>query len=512
MEIGNILLFSSFLTSVLSALIFYIALKERLDKAAIAENLLYASTSLSLASMLVLFYYFLTDNFSVWYVYANSNLEMPALYKISALWAGKEGSLLLWAFLTLLITSIYVSTGKKDVVKAKVATIMGVFSAYLLFLTFFTSNPFTVLPYTTHNGYGLNPLLRTTEMIFHPIVIFSAYSLSALLFAMVISGSDVILQRKVAKLTWIFFSIGIIIGGWWAYRTLGWGGFWGWDPVENASLLPWITLTIYFHLKKHQELFAYLTFVLVLFATFVTRSGVISSVHSFGGEYFDFAYLLPIFAAIVPVLINIKKFGDLRSVCTQHLQILFSSMLIVVFLGTVANLMVKVERSYYLITFLPLFAIIVGLVILKIKKMDSVIKLVHLGVIFLFVGSTSAWLFEQHYELNLGSGDGFSDGGFTLRDIWVREDLEKFIVVFEVQTPYGTVHPKFLIYKIERSDRRVPTVELISYPWADYYFALSGFDLDKKTVTLEYYVVPLILMVWVGSILMIAGGILRLRS
>jgi len=507
LEIGNFFLLFSLTTSVSSAVLFLTALKSRNIKyAKIAEDLLYASTSACFAALMLLTYYFLTDNFSVWYVYANSNLEMPTLYKLSAVWAGKEGSLLLWSFLTLLVTSLYISK-RKDLTKLKIGLIMSAFSSYLLIILEFTSNPFVTIPYLPTNGYGLNPLLRTFEMVIHPPVVFLAYSLSALLFSVVLpnsakgSASD---QRAIAKLSWLFLTLGIVIGGWWAYRTLGWGGFWGWDPVENASLLPWITLTLYFHLRKHRELFAYLTFTFVLFATFVTRGGIISSVHSFGSGYSGYLYLAPLLASLIPIFSRIRDFENIKSLCSPILPVLFSSAFIVVFMGTVANLMVKVERSYYLITFLPIFAMITLLAVLKIKKMNSTAKLIHAGLILLFLGSFSVWLFETHETLILGS-----ENGFRLEDIWLNEDYEKLTVVAKIQTPYGVVHPAYVIYKIERKERGVSSVEIVSYPWKDEYFAITDFDLKKKSAVLEHYTIPLISCVWLGSALMVAGVILR---
>lgn len=509
MEIGDLLLLFSLTASVFAAILFLTALKNRdIKYATIAEDLLHASTSACFAALMLLIYYFLTDNFSVWYVYANSNLEMPILYKLSAVWAGREGSLLLWAFLTLLVTSLYISANRKDLIKLRVGLIMSAFSSYLLIILEFYSNPFITIPYLPTNGYGLNPLLRTFEMAIHPPVVFLAYSLSALLFSVALSqsakGGSASDQKVIARLSWLFLTLGIVIGGWWAYRTLGWGGFWGWDPVENASLLPWITLTLYFHLRKHRELFAYLTFTFVLFATFVTRGGIISSVHSFGSDYSGYMYLAPLLASLIPIFSRIRDFENIKSLCSPLIPVLFSSAFIVVFLGTVANLMVSVERSYYLITFLPIFAMITLLAVLKIKKMNSTAKLIHVGLIMLFLGSFSVWLFETHETLNLGN-----DNGFILEDIWLNEDYEKFTVVSKIQTPYGVVYPKYVIYKIERKERGVSSVEIVSYPWMDEYFAITGFDLEKRSVVLEHYTVPLISCVWLGSALMVVGIILR---
>ncbi|WP_202319262.1 cytochrome c biogenesis protein CcsA [Archaeoglobus neptunius] len=500
MELGNFLLLLSFLTCIASSLLFYG--RRRL---VIAENLLYASLSFLLASLVLLIYYFVTDNFQIWYVYANSDAGMPLIYKISAAWAGKEGSLLLWAFFNLFLLSIYLNSGKKDDSKAITAFIVTVFSAYLLLILFLVSNPFATLSYVPSNGYGLNPLLRTIEMAVHPPVVFLAYSLSTLLFAIHLSNAEK--SYIVSRVTWLTLTLGIVIGGIWAYRTLGWGGFWGWDPVENASLLPWLTLTLYFHVKKNREFFAYATFTLVLLATFITRSGIISSVHSFGGEYSDYFYVVPFTASLVPVIRRAMRFGELKSVCFSQLPVAFSAMLIVVLLGTLANLIVKVEKAYYLVTFLPIFAVLASVAALKIRNMDTARKMLHFGMILLFVGSASVWLFEQHETVNLGKNTEFK-----LMDMWIGEDAEKFTVYSKISTPYGEITPKVLIYKIDREDRRVSTVSVISYPWMDHYFAITSFDLKSGSVTIEYYRVPLILAVWVGSALMIAGEMFRLRG
>lgn len=500
MEPGNLLLFLALVTSVLSSTMFLMVRKGKRELATIAENLIYLSTSLCLAAFLILVYYFLTDTFSIWYVYANSNSEMSLLFKFSAVWAGKEGSLLLWALLNLTITSIFLSTGDKNDSMITSALIMSLFSAYLLSVVFITSNPFILLPYTPYNGVGLNPLLRTFEMVLHPPVVFTAYSLSALLFSTTTAHYR---TRVLAKLTWLFFTIGIVIGGWWAYRTLGWGGFWGWDPVENASLLPWIAITVYLHTER--SVFINLAFTLTLFAAFVTRSGIISSVHSFGTGYSDFIYILPMIAVLPFLISELIRERDLKGVCSQHLPAIFLSAIAVVFIGTIANLAVSVNREYYLVTFLPIFAILIVLILTKFRVPRS--RLVHIGVLLLFIGSASVWLLEQRETLQLK--EGVTLDGYTLNSIQLGQDNEKFTVAANITTPHGIIHPEVLIYKIERSDRRVSTVELISHPWADHYFAIKDFNLATGSITLEHYFVPLISLVWVGSIFMIAGAIAR---
>ncbi|MBO8179221.1 MAG: heme lyase CcmF/NrfE family subunit [Archaeoglobus sp.] len=485
------------LASSFSAFALFVAKKEELG-----EIFLYVSTSSAFAGLLLLINYFVTDTFSIWYVYANSNAEMPLLYKISAAWAGKEGSLLLWVVFNLLVTSFYINWGKKDEKKAKVAAIMTLFTSYLTANILLFSNPFVALPYAPPNGAGLNPLLRTTEMVFHPPVVFLAYSLSALLFSVTLAKSYG--EKTVARLAWFFLTLGIVIGGWWAYRTLEWGGFWGWDPVENASLLPWLTLTAYFHLTRGREYFAYLTFSLVLFATLVTRSGIISSVHSFGGEASDYSYVIPILVSLTPLISKVRQLS-LSSLCNQNLPVIFLSAAVVVFLGTVAGVSVTVEREYYLITFLPVFALIAFLVALKIRKISMPTTLLHLGVILLFIGATSVWLFEDVKTIKITQN---STGDFSLLDLRISEDAEKYILTAFIQTPDGLISPEVYAYKVA-GNQRVSSVDIIPELFWDNYYSIKDLDLENGTITLEYYRVPLINAVWIGSAFMVLGVLFR---
>lgn len=500
MEFGYILLILTFISSLFAGALFNTRRKD------FAEVLLYLSTSLGFATLLLLTAYFVKDVFTIWYVYSNSDAKMPLLYKISAVWSGKEGSILLWVVFNLILTSWYINLGKKDERKAKVAAIMSIFTSYLLLTLLLFYNPFEVLPYTPQNGVGLNPLLRTIEMILHPPVVFLSYALASLLFAISLAKGDE--EKKVARFTWIALTLGIVIGGWWAYRTLGWGGFWGWDPVENASLLPWITLTLYFHLREGREFFAYLTFTLVMLATFITRSGIISSVHSFGGEIGDYSYLIPVIISLVPLAVKAKEL-KVSSFCNQYIPLIFSSAVIVVFLGTMANIALNVERTYYLFTFLPLFALMAVIAATKVKKMVKPAMLLHLGVILLFVGSTAVWVFEEKSTVSVSVG---SEGELKLNDFWIEEDNEKLTVLASIKTAEGVVTPKVYIYKIERQNRVVSSVEIIPSILADDYFAIKDYDLKSGIFTVEHYRVPLINFVWIGAGLMVTGSMLRVSG
>jgi len=496
LELGYPLLILSLFSAIISSALF-------IKKPKYAEILLYFSSSATFASFLILCAYFLTDTFSLWYVYSNSNAEMPVIFKFSAVWAGKEGSLLLWALFNLLATSFYISHGKKSKSKAKVAMVMTALSSYLLLNLVLFSNPFETLQYQPLNGVGLNPLLRTVEMVIHPPVVFLGYALASLLFAVTLFKAEY--EEKVARIAWISLTAGIIIGGWWAYRTLGWGGFWGWDPVENSSLLPWLTLTAYFHVTRGREIFSYLTFTFVLFATFITRSGIISSVHAFGGEAADYSYLLPLLISIIPVALRIRT--QIGSLCTQHLPTIFVSALVVVLLGTIAAVSLKVERTYYLVTFLPIFVLIALILVSKLKKIPMPAVLLHAGVLLVFLGATSVWVFESGEVVTLPDS-----GDLKLLNYYLEADIEKYTVTAHIKTSDTIIEPKVYIYKIERRDRVVSSVEIVSKLLWDEYYAIKDYDLKNGIFVLERYIVPMINAVWIGSALMLLAATLKLSG
>lgn len=484
--VGFELLLLSSLFSALSSILFLLS-RKKLNFAEFAEISLYTSLSLCFAAMLLLLHYLLTDNFSVYYVYAYSQREMDFEYKIGALWAGEEGSLLLWTFFSLLVASIFANRGRKDTKKVKALAMLTAICTFLLVMNLF-SDAFVVLPQKYNNGLGMNPLLRTPEMIIHPPLVFFGYALVACIFAAHLAGIE---DRNLARTAWAFLTAGIVLGGWWAYRTLGWGGFWGWDPVENASLLPWLSLTAYLHARKGKELFAYLSMVFVAFTAFVTRSGILSSVHSFGEDPTGWAYLFLILATALPIARN-WELGD-----RCYTSLIFGSMMVVVLLGTMANLFRSVERSYYLITFTPIFfsAALFALYSLRNSKR----RLIHIGVVLLFVGSTSVWFFEQKQTVILNPSGEAGGIEFNLTDVISSWTPEKTIVRARILSPLGTIEPEIHVYP----QSTVSRVFIISTPVMDYYFAMKRAGSDFAEI--EFYKVPLIAFVWLGSALLILG-------
>jgi len=266
-----------------------------------AENCLIANFVILGVASLCLWYLLLTDEFLVEYVASYSATDIPTRFKFTAFWGGQKGSLLLWAlvlsFFSFLVT-VQNRHRNRDLMPYAAAVLLGTIGFFMLLLNFAT-NPFETLNFIPEDGQGLNPLLQNYYMIIHPPVLFLGYVGLAIPFALamgaLISGrldtSWLRTARRWTLVAWIFLTCGVTLGGMWAYEELGWGGYWAWDPVENASFMPWLITTAFLHsvmitekkgmLRIWNFVLILLAFELSIFGTFITRSGVVSSVHSF---------------------------------------------------------------------------------------------------------------------------------------------------------------------------------------------------------------------------------------
>ena len=302
-DIGYLCLAISLVLAAYSSIIYFIAGKTKsLNLYTSAQRAAYAVFGLVTLSSLALYYSLFTRDFQVHYVAQYSNSALSWFYTGAAFWAGQAGSLLFWGWL-LTIFSIIVIVQNRNRNKELLPYTMGVISVttfFFLYLLVFKSNPFEKLPYIPPDGNGLNPLLQNIEMIFHPPALYVGFVGLTIPFAFAIAAllskklEDQWIKsiRKWTLFSWLFLTIGNILGMQWAYVELGWGGYWAWDPVENSSLLPWLTCTAFLHsiivqerkgmLKVWNISLIALSFALTIFGTFVTRSGLISSVHAFG--------------------------------------------------------------------------------------------------------------------------------------------------------------------------------------------------------------------------------------
>lgn len=249
-------------------------------------------------------YAFITNDFSVRYVASNSNTEMPLIFRISAVWGAHEGSLLLWAFiLSSWAAAVTVfSKGIPPVVLARVVSVMGLIGVGFMTFMLFTSNPFTRLIPAPEQGRSLNPLLQDFGLAIHPPMLYMGYVGFSVAFSFAVAAmmggkldaAWARWSRPWTNIAWVFLTFGIALGSWWAYYELGWGGWWFWDPVENASLMPWFIGTALIHslavtekrgaFKAWTVLLAIFAFSLSLLGTFLVRSGVLTSVHAFASD------------------------------------------------------------------------------------------------------------------------------------------------------------------------------------------------------------------------------------
>ncbi len=338
-----------------------------------ARNAGFAVCALIWMGTASLIYLFFTNNYAMAYVAAHSNRTLSPYYKFTALWSGQEGSLLWWSFLL----SIYVFSvlftyrGKHPELMPYVGVVMAGVQIFFLTMNNFVASPFRVFAtpgaggilhlVTRADGSGLNPLLQYPEMAIHPPTLYSGYTGFTIPFAFALAAllgrypgeKWIHLTRRWTMIAWAFQSAGILLGAHWAYAVLGWGGYWGWDPVENASLLPWLTGTAFLHSVMMQEKrgmmrvwnvwLVFLTFMLCILGTSLTRSGAVNSVHAFAesniGHWFWSFLLVILIVCLIAFFKNrdyLRSDNQLDSMLSRESSFLFNNLILLV--ATVAVL------------------------------------------------------------------------------------------------------------------------------------------------------------------------------
>ena len=352
-----------------------------------AERATYGVFGLVSIAMLALLYALLTHDFHLRYVANVSNRAMPTFYVMAALWGWQEGSMLLWLWILALYSALVVAQHRfrsRALVPYMMATLM---LTALLFLTMLiiAEDPFQRLPQAPRDGRGLNPLLQHPLMVLHPPMLYLGFVGLTIPFAFGIgalaSGHlDNHWLRSVRRWTlvpWLLLTVGILLGSQWAYVELGWGGYWAWDPVENASLMPWLTGTAFLHSVMMQEkkgmlkvwnmALVILMYLLAIFGTFLTRSGVIASVHAFAQSSLGTYFLLYLAGAlVVAVVLLLKRLPQLRSdhrlesVLSRESSFLFNNLFLVgimfvVLWGTLFPILSEAVRGVKISVAAPFF-------------------------------------------------------------------------------------------------------------------------------------------------------------
>ncbi len=362
----------------------------RTGRVALVESAQHAALAvfvLVTACFALLTYAFLAFDFSVRYVATNTNLGTPFYYRITGVWGALEGSIILWTWMLALYTLIVILRHRESAPELYpwVLTVMlSVIGFFLLVMTV-AAPPFERLTPVPANGRGLNPLLEDTGMITHPVALYLgftgltvpfAFALAALIAGRV-GDAWITLTRRWTIIAWYFLSLGLLIGGWWSYHVLGWGGYWAWDPVENAAFMPWLTATAFLHSVMIQErrrmlklwniALVVLTFGLTLFGTFLTRSGVIASVHAFTQGAIGVLFLSFLTVVILTALgllawrwDALHAQGELDSIVSRESAFLLNNVLLVaatftVFFGTVFPLLSEAVRGVKVSVGAPFF-------------------------------------------------------------------------------------------------------------------------------------------------------------
>ncbi len=334
-SIGSVLLALAFAAAVAAGLLALIGRHDE-RKVVLSRRLVYLFFGLLTACVVIIEVSFATNDFSFKIVQEHSSLETPTFYKLAAMWSSQEGSLLLWAWVLSIASSIalYATRNKlRELVPWATAVMMGV-AAFFTGLMLFAPDvdPFATLSPAPADGIGLNPLLQHPSMMIHPPMLYSGYVAFTIPFAFAIGAlvtrrldaEWIRATRRFALVAWTFLGFGLLLGARWSYTELGWGGYWAWDPVENAALMPWLLATAFLHSIMVQEKRGMLkvwnaslvvgTFSMALLGTFLVRSGVLQSIHAFGDNTVG-PYILALIGVVVigSTLLIVSRLDDLRS-------------------------------------------------------------------------------------------------------------------------------------------------------------------------------------------------------
>jgi len=582
----------------------------------------------------VLTHAFLVDDFSVLYVAEHGNTQMPDIYKISAVWGAHEGSLLLWSTLLggWMVAVAVFGRNLPEEVQARVLSVMGMISIGFLCFMLFTSNPFARAFPVPVEGNELNPLLQDPGLAVHPPMLYMGYVGMSVAFAFAMAAlmggrldaAWARWSRPWTLVAWVFLTIGIVLGSWWAYAELGWGGWWFWDPVENASFMPWLAGTALVHslavtekrgaFKRWTVLLALLAFSLSLLGTFLVRSGVLTSVHAFASDprrgLFILLFLvivigssLLLYAVRAP---GISRGGGFATISRESFllgnNVLLVLMSVLVLLGTLAPLIydafgwgkISVGFPWFndmLVMFMPLMILLMGagpmtrwkqqdpatllrrlrvafilsvlagvVVALPFDSLSAGIAvalslwllttlltglrlrlknkgglsalgrdiaarggrsyygmwLAHLGVAFFIMGITFATQFSIEKDTRMSPGQSLTLGDYTFRFDGVKvvpgpnyQAHRGTIRVSQDGKEVAVLHPEKRTYSAQSKPMTEAGIDVGFM--RDLYVSL-GAALDNGDWSMRLYYKPLIRWIWLGGLLIAAGGLLAVSD
>ena len=472
-NIGETLLFISFLAGLIGLYSYFVGIRKKSNLLVfIGTRSILAIFALLSISVLVLIYLLTTKDYSNAYVAKNISNDLSFIYSIAALWAGQEGSLLLWSWILSLYTlTIRFSKPFKSLLPSSESVSLFILS-FFIFLIVFVESPFDTLGTIPLNGRGLNPILQNFYMAIHPLTLYIGYIALTIPFAFALGSiiskdktdNWVLRSKNWTYFSWIFLSLGLLLGSRWAYLELGWGGYWAWDPVENVALMPWLALTAFLHSSMAQETrsllrrwnicLIFLAFFLSIFGTFITRSGLISSVHSFAqssiGPYFIVFIILTVVFAIFMYQKNKKLISsneDIVSLFSKENFLIFNNIFfliitLTVFLGTVFPIIseaftgekILVGPTFYdLVNFPNVLALmslmsVAPIIPWKTGKLSPILMLLLKPIILSILTTFVAYMFFDNFKVLLI---------FFISSFVIFVILQDIIVEFRLQLARG---------------------------------------------------------------------------
>jgi len=386
--LGQLALWIALLVSAWGTFVgFYGGLTRRRELIASARRATYVLCGLAMVAAAGLLVAILKHDFNVAYVASYTSRDLPTVYLLSAFYGGQSGSMLFWVLVLSIFASLaqWLTSRKYEYLLPFVAGVTSAVTLFFVATMLFSANPFARLAFTPADGQGLNPQLQNPGMVVHPPMLYLGYISITIPFAFAVAAlmsrrldtGWLHAIRKWTIVSWLFLSIGITLGMWWAYVELGWGGYWAWDPVENASFLPWLTMTAFLHsvmiqekrgmLKKWNMVLISLSFFLSIFGTFITRSGIISSVHSFAQSSVGYYFLGGLIALVLGMawllytrLPMLESESHLESMVSREASFLFNNLILVgiafsVLWGTIFPVISEVVRGHQVTVGPPFF-------------------------------------------------------------------------------------------------------------------------------------------------------------
>ncbi|MFT6107063.1 MAG: cytochrome c-type biogenesis protein CcmF [Rickettsiales bacterium] len=516
-------------------------------------------------SFLFLISLYVISDFSVLNVYQNSHSLKPLIYKISGAWGNHEGSMLLLLCILNFYSAAFAFFSKiedrqKTITLAIQSLIIFGFSCFIIF----SSNPFLKNFPTPSEGLGLNPILQDIGLAMHPPMLYLGYIGFALIFSISISA---LLCEKVDRefahklkpwlmFSWSFLTLGIGLGSWWAYRELGWGGFWFWDPVENVSLMPWLCATALVHsitiLAKNNHFkiwscfLAILSFVFCLLGIFLVRSGIITSVHSFANDptrgIFIITLLLIFGGAGFLIFFfksaKIQTSSSMFKLSSKNGMVLVNNFLMclalfIVALGTLYPLIlqlffdtsISIGPSYYNKLFTPIAIALLCLMVLvpsvRLGKFSSKsMFLAHIGIFMIILAIAGNAVFSKTKELNMKFGDKTNISGYEIefqnvdyvagKNYLARQGI---FIINKNSRQVAILNPESRYYP--ENDQTTTEADIKSFIFADLYLVMGGKDdmgSGIENYAIRIYHKPFMSFIWLGCVMIFVGGILTVTK